>query len=118
MTPEQLYQPISKHFTKEEMEILPNLCLAAAKKADEYSRKANESERAQDEDRVLYYMQQAFNLRVLAHSLRNDCLVEQFKEEWIGEILVAEINSRMNLCKKARYEMYNELSQKIINLIW
>jgi len=115
---EELYQPISKVFTAEEMKLLPELCESSAKRNEEWGRKANDSETAADDNLVASYYFHAADLRKLAEQLRADPIVEDMKEEWIAEELIKEINTRMALCKRERFEMYDRLSKKIVDLIY
>jgi len=118
MTTEELYQPISSIFSPEEMALLPQLCEASAKRNEEWGRKANDSETAADDNLVASYYFHAEHLRELAEQLRADPIVEDMKDEWIAEELIKEINARMNLCKRERYEMYEVLSRKIYDLVY
>jgi hypothetical protein len=118
MTTEELYQPISSIFTTEEMKLLPELCEASAKRNEEWGRKANDSETAADDNLVASYYFHAEHLRELAEQLRADPIVEDMKEEWIAEELIKEINARMPLCKRERYEMYDVLAKKIVDLVY
>lgn len=118
MTQEELYAPISTVFTADEMALLPQLCEASAKRNEEWGRKANDSETAADDNLVTYYYMHAEHLRELAEQLRADPIVEDIKEEWIAEELIKEINARMSLCKRERFEMYERLSKKIYDLVY
>lgn len=118
MTQEELYAPISSVFTPEEIELLPQLCEASGKRNEEWGRKANDSERAADDNLVADYYFHAERLRELADMLRANPIVEDIKEEWIAEELIKEINSRMSLCKRERFEMYERLSKKIYDLVY
>lgn len=119
MTTEQLYQPITNIFSTEELTILPKLCQSLAKKEEEYARKANDAERAVDEETIAEHLDQAQWLSELADKISSDdMIVEDMKEEWIGEALLKEIHTRQSLCKREKFEFYNVLANKIIDLIY
>ena len=118
MTIEELYRPLSEIFTPAELALLPQLLTSAAKRYEEYARKANDSERAPNEALVKEHMDEAAGLLELAEQMTAETILEEIKEEWIGEALIKEISQRMSLCKRERFEMYEALHQKIFDLIW
>lgn len=119
MTTDQLYQPISSIFTKDEIFILPALCKTQAKRHKNYAHKANDSERSINMQRVEDHTQQENDLLQLAEQLQDGSMkVEDMKEEWIVEVLIKEINVRIGKCKEERAAFYQQLSEKIIDLFY
>lgn len=118
MTPEELYRPISTIFTDDERKILAACARSRSRKRSEWARKANDSETAADMNLVTHHDVCADELLDIANQIEADCMVEDLKEQFTVDELIIEIGSRMSLCKRPRFEMYETLNQKVTNLYY